>query len=39
MSGCLCLFALYLISGCPYLCLVSVGGYLCEEPDEEGLPF
>ena len=39
MSGRLYLFVLSLISICPYLCLVPAGGYLCEEPDEEGLSF
>ena len=33
------LFVLSLISICPYLCLVQSGGYLCEEPGEEGLSF
>ena len=37
MSGCLYLFVLSLISIFPYLCLVPTGGYLCEEPGEEGL--
>ena len=39
MYGRLYLFVLSLISIFPYLCLISVGGYLCEEPDEEGLSF
>ena len=39
MSEHLFLFVLSLISVCPHLCLVSAGGYLCEEPREEGLPF
>ena len=33
------LFVLSLISICPYLCLIPAGGYLCEEPSEEGLSF
>ena len=33
------LFVLSLISICPYLCPVPAGGYLCEEPGEEGLSF
>ena len=39
MSGRLYLFVLSLISIFPYLCLVSAGGYLHEEPGEEGLSF
>ena len=39
MSGCLYLFVLSLISSGPYLCLVSVGGYLCEKFGEKGLFF
>ena len=39
MFGCLYLFVIYLISICPNLCLVPIGGYLCKEPDEEGLSF
>ena len=39
MSERLYLFILSLISVSPYLCLVSIGGYLCEEPGEEGLSF
>ena len=39
MSGRLYLFVPSLISICPYLCLVPEGGYLCEEPGEEGLSF
>ena len=39
MSGCLYLFVLSLISICLYLYLVSTGGYLHEEPGEEGLSF
>ena len=39
MSGCLYLFVLSLILIYPYLCLVPVGGYQCEEPVEEGLSF
>ena len=37
MSERLYLFILSLISVGPYLCLVSAGGYLREEPGEEGL--
>ena len=33
------LLVLSLISICPYLCIVPVGGYLCEEPGKEGLSF
>ena len=39
MSGRPYLFVLSLISICPYLRLVPTGGYLCEEPGEEGLSF
>ena len=39
MSRRLYLFVLSLILIYPYLCLVSAGGYLCEELGEEGLPF
>ena len=39
MSEHLHLFVLSLISSFPYLCLVPEGGYLCEEPGEEGLSF
>ena len=39
MSGRPYLFLLSLISIFPYLCLVSAGGYLCEEPGKEGLSF
>ena len=39
MSERLYLFVLSLISIFPYLCLVLVGGYLCKEPNEEGLSF
>ena len=39
MFGRLYLFVLSLISIFPNLCLVPVGGYLCEEPGEEGLSF
>ena len=39
MFGCLYLFVLSLISISPYLCLVFAGGYLRENPGEEGLFF
>ena len=39
MSERLYFFILSLISMGPYLCLVSTGGYLCEEPGEKGLSF
>ena len=39
MSRRLYLFVLSLILIGPYLCLVSIGGYLREKPSEEGLFF
>ena len=39
MSRRLYLFDQSLISIYLYLCLVPAGGYLCEEPGEEGLSF
>ena len=39
MSGLPYLFVLSLISIRPYLYLGPAGGYLCEEPGEEGLSF
>ena len=39
MFGRLYLFVLSLILIGPYLCLVSVGGYLREKPGKEGLFF
>ena len=36
MSGRPYLFVISLISICLYLCLIPVGGYLCEEPGKEG---